>query len=62
MSNSDRENFLVHISKLCDEYGPWAVLWVATQALRPAFKAIEPQRPRQPLKEVRDVAVKLGSP
>ena len=48
MTPEDRDRLHAHLSALCDRYGPWAVLWVVVQALRPAFKAVEAKRPKQP--------------
>lgn len=53
MSDDHREQFIVHLSELCDEYGPWDVLWVTTQFLRPAFRKQEEQANADTPKRVR---------
>lgn len=38
MNRTQREQLQSHISELCEDYGPWDVLYVCTETLRPFFK------------------------
>jgi hypothetical protein len=37
--------FLASLRALCAQEGPWLVLWLATEELRPAFRAMGGKKP-----------------
>lgn len=50
MDNTRREQLEVHLLELCEDYGPWSVLWATAQILRPVFVEAEPPKPKHPRK------------
>jgi hypothetical protein len=60
MSPQDRMQFKADIHELCEQYGPWSVLFYFTEAIKPEFQKLQAtESKKRNVQHALDIAVDL---